>query len=300
MPWACSSFRGHEGGVQAVFLCQRLHRQLEGHNVIRRGQRVGIPEVDLMLPGRHFVMAGLDFEAHLFQRHADLAPRALAVIQRSQVEVARLVRSRRGRMPFFVHLEQEELALRPHVETIAHLRGPGQHFLQHPAGIARERRSVRVVYVADQSRNLAVLGPPGQDRKGVQVGMQVLVALVDPDKALDAAAVDHDLVIDRFLDLAGGDRHVFQLAEDIGKLHPDEFHIVFPYQADNVFLRVLAHDPDLPNSKSDKRKRARCIVLHDTLALMGVSYHRRFPLSIVPIVFLMFLPSCSPPPFLTT
>jgi hypothetical protein len=28
--------------------------------------------------------------------------------------------------------------------------------------------------------------------------------------------------------------------------------------------------------------------LHDTLALMGVSYHRLFSLSIVPIVFLMF------------
>ena len=87
-----------------------------------------------------------------------------------------------------------------------------------------------------------MLRTPGQDREGVQVGMQILIALIDADKALNAAAVDHDLIIDGLFDLAGSDRHVLQLAEDIGELHADKFHVAFPYQADNVFLRVLAHN----------------------------------------------------------
>ena len=116
-----------------------------------------------------------------------------------------------------------------------------------------------------------MLRTPGQDREGVQVGTQVLVALIDADKALNAAAVDHDFIVDSLFDLAGGDCHVLQLAENIRKLHPDKFHVVFLDHADDVFLRVLAHNADLLSIDYRNKKRARRIVQHDTLALMGVS-----------------------------
>ena len=90
--------------------------------------------------------------------------------------------------------------------------------------------------------HLPVLGPPGQDGEGAEIRPQILVAFVDAHKTLDAAAVDHDLVVHGLFDLAGGDGHVFQLAENIGELHPDEFHIIFPHHADDVFLAVLAHE----------------------------------------------------------
>ena len=40
--------------------------------------------------------------------------------------------------------------------------------------------------------------------------------------------------------------------------------------------------------------------MHDTLALMGVSYHPPETLSSIRIVFLMFLPTLLPAPSLTT
>ncbi len=92
--------------------------------------------------------------------------------------------------------------------------------------------------VADQAGHLAVLGPPGEDDKAVQIGVQVLVGLIDADEALNGGAVQHDLIVHRPLDLGGGDGHVFQLAENVGELHPDELDVLFLHDADDIFLGV--------------------------------------------------------------
>jgi hypothetical protein len=93
-----------------------------------------------------------------------------------------------------------------------------------------------------------VLGPPGQDREGIQIRPQILIALIDADEALNAASVDHDFVVYGLLNLAGRDGHILQLTENIGELHPDKFHIPFPDHADDVFLRIPAHDSDLQST----------------------------------------------------
>ena len=86
-----------------------------------------------------------------------------------------------------------------------------------------------------------MLRPPRQDVERVQIGMQILIGFMDTGKALDGAAVDHDLVVDGLLDLRGGDGHILHLTEDIGELHANEFYVFLPHQADNVFLRIFAH-----------------------------------------------------------
>ena len=235
--------------MQAVLLRQRLDRQLERHDVVRGRQRVRILKVDLVLALRHFVVRRLDLKAHLLQRKADLAPRSLAVIQRPQIEIARLVARLRRRLALLVRLEQEKLALRAHVEAVAHVRRLLQHALEHPARIAHERRSVRIVHVADQPRHLPLLRTPRQHHERIQIRIQVLVRLVDAHKSFDRASVNHDLVVHRLLDLRCRDRHILQLAEDVRKLHPDKFHVPFLHQPDDVFLAVLAHDCVLPFPK---------------------------------------------------
>ncbi len=83
-----------------------------------------------------------------------------------------------------------------------------------------------------------VLGLPGEDHEAVQIGIEVLVGLVDADKALDGGAVQHDLVVHRPLHLGGGDGHVFQLTENVGELHPDELDVLLPHDADDVLFRI--------------------------------------------------------------
>ena len=230
---------GHKGGVQAVLLGQGLDRQLKGHDVVGGVEGLLILEVDLMLALGALVVAGLDLKLHSLQRQADLPAGRLAVVQGAQIEVAGLVVGLGGGLTLVIGLEQEEFRLGTHIKGIkAHVLGLLQGPLQHVAGVAGEGRTIGVVHVADQAGHLTVAGPPGEDGEGVQVGVQVLIRLVDADKTLDGGAVEHDLVVDRLLNLGGGDGNVFQLTEDVGELEADKLNILLMDDADDIFLGV--------------------------------------------------------------
>ena len=79
---------------------------------------------------------------------------------------------------------------------------------------------------------------PGNDGKGIQIGIEILVGFVDADESLDGRAVKHDLVVDRTLDLGGGDGDVFQLSENIGELQADKFHVLLFHDPNNVFFGI--------------------------------------------------------------
>lgn len=146
-------------------------------------------------------MAGLDLKPHLLQAQADLPAGALPVVQGTQVEIARLVAGLGGGFAVLVGLEEEKLQLRPGVEGKAHVVCPAQHPLEYVPGIAHKRRAVGVVDVADEPCHFAVLGAPGQHGERVQIRPQVLVGLLDADKALNRAAVYHDLIVDGLFNL---------------------------------------------------------------------------------------------------
>ena len=81
-------------------------------------------------------------------------------------------------------------------------------------------------------------GPPGENHEGIEIGVEILVGLVDPHEALNGGAVEHDLVVDRLLNLGGGDGNVFQLTEDVGELEADKLNILLMDDADDIFLGV--------------------------------------------------------------
>ena len=58
---------GHERGVEPLLERHLLHDEPEGHEVVGRGQRVGVAQVDLLLAGPALVVAELDGDAHLLE-----------------------------------------------------------------------------------------------------------------------------------------------------------------------------------------------------------------------------------------
>ena len=239
---------GHEGGVQAVLLGHALGGQPEGHDLVRTVYGPGVLEVDLVLAGGVLMVAGFDLKAHLLQIQADLPAGGFAVVQRAQVEVARLVLGAGGGPAVLVRLKEEKFQLRPDVELIkAHGVGPAQRPAQHPPGVPHKGRAVGVVHVAEHAGHPAPGHLRRQDKEAVQVGVQALVRLVDAGEALDGGAVKHDLVVHRLLHLGGGDGHVLHLAENVGELHPDELDLLLPDQADDVFLGI-GHGQNLLSS----------------------------------------------------
>jgi hypothetical protein len=82
---------GHERGEDALLERDLLDDGPEGHDVVGRGQRVGVAQVDLVLPGGALVVAELDRDAHRLEHADGRAPEVVAVAVRHVVEVAGLV-----------------------------------------------------------------------------------------------------------------------------------------------------------------------------------------------------------------
>src|SRR5205814_2778847 len=83
------------------------------------------------------------------------------------------------------------------------------------------------VDVADHPRDLFAGGSgPREDAEGREVGPQVHVRLLDADESLDRRAVEHDLAVERVLELAVGNLDVLDRAEDVGELETEELHLL--------------------------------------------------------------------------
>ena len=79
----------HEGGVDALGQRDLLDHHPERHQVVGRGQRVGVAQVDLLLTGRALVVGELHRDAHLLQHGDRPAAEVAAQALRRVVEVAR-------------------------------------------------------------------------------------------------------------------------------------------------------------------------------------------------------------------
>ena len=94
--------------VEAVTHGDRLDDGAQGNGVLGGSQRVGIPEVDLVLSGARLVVRRLRHDAHIGQREADLTTDVLAFVFRSDVEVTGFIEGFLRGSPLVVGLEQIE------------------------------------------------------------------------------------------------------------------------------------------------------------------------------------------------
>ena len=240
---------GHKRGMEAIPGGIGLDRELQRLDPVGGGHGLGILKVHLVLPLGHLMMAGLDLKAHGLQGQAHVPADGFAMVNRAQVKIPRIVLGHRGGMALFVGFKQEKFALRANVKGIALGFRRIDCPLEHVPGIAHKGGAVGIVHRAHQPRHLAIHGPPGHNRKGVEIRAKILVGLINAHKALDGTAVDHDLIIDHLFNLRSRHRHVFQHTENVGKLQPDELYVLLFNQTDDVFLGVFRHNKFLLMSK---------------------------------------------------
>ena len=175
-----------------------------------------------MLPRRHLVVRRLDLEAHLLQVGDDQPPRLLAPVHRADVEVAGDVVHLGRRAAARVLVEEEELRLdaRHHLE--AQLLRARHLPLQRQPRAPRELGVVGVVDVADDAGDHPLLRAPRKDAEGAEVRGEEHVGLLDPHEALDRGAVEHDLPVQRLLELTARHLDVLHHAQNVGELEPEE------------------------------------------------------------------------------
>ena len=90
---AAQRLRGEVGG-KTVAQGDGIYDRAERDRVVRGLDRLGIPEIDLILTGALFMVGAFRADAHLFKRQADLAADVLALILGRRCPCTR--RGRRG------------------------------------------------------------------------------------------------------------------------------------------------------------------------------------------------------------
>ena len=198
---------GHKARVNATFEGNLFDHGAEGHDVVRGGQRVGIPQVDLVLAWTGLMMRVFNGNAHLLEhvdgRAAEIHPRAA----RHVVEVPAFVDGCRGLGPILLVFEQVELDFRVHVEGEALLFGFGERLLEHVPRIAERRFAVRGEDVAEHACGALRTTTPRQNLEGGRVRLDDHVVLGNTRHAFDRRTVETKPFLERRFEFGGGDGH---------------------------------------------------------------------------------------------
>ena len=145
--------------------------ELEGGQIVGGGERVGVLEIDLVLPGGHLVVRRLHLEPHFQQLLDDDPPDLLAPVDRPQVEVGgRIVRDR-SRRPSADFSNRKNSASHPAIMVKPSFRARVHLALERGARAAGEGLLVRRVDVAEQPGDPAPLVVVGKDPEGVRSGL---------------------------------------------------------------------------------------------------------------------------------
>ena len=235
----------HEGRVTAVFQRVLFDDDPVGHAVVGHRQRVLVAHVDLVLGGADLVMGVLDVDAHLLQRQHRLAAQVGAGVQRGQVEVAALVEDLGHAARRFGGAEVEVLQLGADVVGVeAEVLGALQGAAQDPARVTLVGVAAGHTDVAEHAGDrVLLLGAPGDQREGREIGHRDHVRLLDRVEAGDRGAVEAHAAVEGVLQLGGVDREALQLPQHIGEPEADEADVALLDDLGDVSgaLRFLCH-----------------------------------------------------------
>ena len=227
---------GHEGGEEAVAVRDVADDEPERRQVVRRLERRRVAEIDFVLSRGDFVVARLHLEPHRDQVPDDEAPDLLGPVHGRLVEIAAVVVRLGGRLAARIQLENEELRFGPGHHLVAHRLRRRDLPLQRLPRASREGRPVGVVDVANEPGDAAPLVVVGQHPERVEVGLQHHVRLFDPHEPLDRRAVEHDIALERLLELALGHFDVLVDAQDVGELEAQEVDFLLLAELEQLAL----------------------------------------------------------------
>ncbi len=137
-------------------------------------------------------------------------------------------------------MEQEKLTFRPNLKMISQLfRFPYGTF-QNISWVSLERIPVWPVNIANEPCHLSPLRPPWENLPCAKIRIKIHIRFLNPHKPFYRRAVKHTLIVQCLFQLAGCNRHIFQIPKHIGKLQPDKFYILFPYQIHDIFPCIIS------------------------------------------------------------
>ena len=218
-----------------------LNCNFECHNIVRRGKRLVITKINLMLRRRILMVGRLHLKSHFLQGHYHIASGILSEIQRPHIKISCLFMRNIRRHAIVIQMIQKEFTLRAHIKNIAFRFCFRYDFLQNVSGISFVAGALRMVYITDQPRHFPMLRPPRKNGKCTVIRIKIHITLINSHEPFYGRTVKHHLIFQRFLQMAGCDCQILHGSKQICKLQTYKFHILFLYQFQYIFLRVSAH-----------------------------------------------------------
>ena len=212
----------HERRVHALLDRDLFDHGAERHDVVGRGEGVGVAQVDLVLAGARLVVAELDGDAEVFEHPHRTATEVVRRASRHVVEVAGRVDRLRSVDAVARALEQVELDLGVGVEGEAAVGGLRERALEHVARVGNRRLTVRRGDVAEHAGGGIDLATPGQDLERGGVRMREHVGLVRAGESLDRRPVETESFGECALHLGRRDRDRFEGSDHVGEPESDE------------------------------------------------------------------------------
>ena len=236
---------GHEARPNAFTDRDLLHDVPERHDVVGHREGVGVAQIDLLLTRRGLVVAELDRDAHRLECVDGVAAEIRSRIVHSLVEVSARVRRDRWSAVDRAVLQKEELDFRVDVAAEAQVAGLAQLATQYVARIGPRRRTVGHRDVTEHASGMlrTVLVGPRQDLECRGVGPSDGVGFGDSRESLDGGTVESDSLLEGAFEFGGGDRHRFEVPENIGEPQADKPNVaLFQGTKHEFFLAIHARE----------------------------------------------------------
>ena len=221
-------FKRLRGKIRAepVSVGHRFDDALKSQRVIRRRQRIGKAEIDLILTGTFLMMGAFRPDPHLLERQADFAADVLAAVLRRDIHIPGFVAGDARGLSGFVQIEKIKFLLRAKGKGKPHLLRLFNGLLQKTARIRGKGRSVRM---GDRSKHLhdtPVLRTPRKRHKRIRFGMQKKIAVHFVPEAGNRGSVKGNAVGKGARQLVRHDRNILLFSENVAEGKTDKFHVL--------------------------------------------------------------------------
>ena len=163
------SFRlRHKGRMKAMSFCNNTYCHLKGCNAICNFTDLTITEINFMLCRCSFMMRRLHFHSHIFQCKNHVTSRIFSKIQRTDIQVSRLLMCHSCRISIIIGMKQEKLTFRINITGIAFILCLTCNIFQNISWTVLIWRSIRKIQITDHSGYFSLLWSPWQNRKCIQ------------------------------------------------------------------------------------------------------------------------------------
>ena len=205
----------HEAGMDASLQRNLLDDGAEGHDVVGRGERVRISQIDLVLAWPRLVVRVLHRDAHLLEHVDGGAAEVHAGAARHMVEVAALIDRLRSLRPVILLFKQIEFNLRMHVEGETLLLGLGQRLLEHVARVTQGRLTIRREHVAEHARGALRASAPRKNLERRRIGLDDHIVFGHAGEAFHGGTVESEPFLECGFQFRRRDGHGLQCSQHI-------------------------------------------------------------------------------------